>query len=105
MPPCLLPLALRLIRYQCRAKEGFELQTVEIRTFDPSMLHQDLEGPSHPVRLEEMDGRAELRTLRVELADHLFHPEPHEKTHLIRKACYIQASGGSIAESLESVTS
>ena len=78
-------------RRQRRAEEGFELQAVEVRSLDPSMLHQDLKGSSHPVRLEEMDGRAKLRALLIKLADHVFHPKPHEKTHLIGKACHAQA--------------
>src|SRR5262245_7420860 len=79
------------MRRQRRAEEGFEFQAVQLRMTDSLVLNEHLKRAAHTIRSQEMNRGLTLSALWLQFPDHLFSPEPHEKTHLVGESRYMES--------------
>ena len=74
------------LRRERRAEKRFVLQPIKFGIHDSLMLGKDLKRGPHTVRSKEVNGGFELRAVGLQLLNHVFDPESHQKAQLIGKA-------------------
>src|SRR5574341_1254279 len=78
-------------RQRC-AEEGFIAQSVQNGDVHTLVLNEDLEGPPHTIRAQQMNDSLELRGAWLQLLDQALHSQSHQEAHLVREASDVEAS-------------